>query len=306
MRKFRGVYPAIITPMTAEGGLNEDAFRKVLEFDIQSGVHGFWVAGGTGESILLTEEENNRISEICADQGQGRVNNIMHVGASTTVQAARQAEYAARAGVQAICAVPPFFYGASDESVVEYYRVVGAAADLPLFVYNLPQATGIDISPELMQKIRDGVPQLQGLKHSSTIFANIAAFADMGLSCFTGNSTLMLPAMTIGACGLVDGPPCVAPELWVEVFDAFNEGDLERARDAQHRASAVTEAVVKFGFHPAIKYAVSQRLGVDCGNPRPPLPALTAEQRVEVRDSLERLGLLREGRSPSKRLAPRP
>ena len=173
MTGFRGLYPAIVTPMTADGSLNEDAFRKALEFNIRSGVHGFWVAGGTGESILLTEEENNRISEICADQGEGRVNNIMHVGANTTVQAVRQAEYAARAGVQAVCAVPPFFYGASDESVVEYYRAVGAAAGLPLFVYNLPQATGIDISPELMRKIQDSVPQLAGLKHSSTMFGNI-------------------------------------------------------------------------------------------------------------------------------------
>ncbi|MCB0099938.1 MAG: dihydrodipicolinate synthase family protein, partial [Caldilineaceae bacterium] len=75
MPDFKGIVPAIITPMTADGKLNEEAFRRVMEFNIQAGVHGFWVAGGTGESILLSDEENRRIAEIAADQNQGRITN---------------------------------------------------------------------------------------------------------------------------------------------------------------------------------------------------------------------------------------
>ena len=108
--EFQGLYPAIITPMTADGGLNEDSYRKVMEFNIQAGVAGFWVAGGTGESILLDDEENHRVAEIVADQSQGRVKNIMHIGAPTTTRAAKMAEHAAKVGVEAICCVPPFFY----------------------------------------------------------------------------------------------------------------------------------------------------------------------------------------------------
>ena len=161
--------------------------------------------GGTGESVLLSDEENMRIAEIAADQNRGRVKNIMHVGAATTERAAKLAEHAAKAGNEAICCVPPFFYRQSDEAIVEHYRVVGAAADLPLFVYNLPQSTGVEITPELMAKIQDGVPQLKGLKHSAVTFANVRAFAKMGLDCLIGNSMLMLPALTIGATGCVDG-----------------------------------------------------------------------------------------------------
>ena len=91
--EFRGVFPAIITPMTPEGGLNEEAFRKVVEFNIQAGVQGFWVAGGTGESVLLEDEENMRLAEIAADQSGGRAINIMHVGAATTARAAKLAEH---------------------------------------------------------------------------------------------------------------------------------------------------------------------------------------------------------------------
>ena len=151
------------------------------------------MAGGTGESVLLEDEENMRIAEIVADQSRGRIENIMHVGAATTKRATKLAEHAAKSGVEAICCVPPFFYRQSDEAIVEHYKAVGSAADLPLFVYNLPQSTGVEITPELLLKIQEGVPQLKGLKHSGLTFANVRAFNKMGLSCLIGNSLLMLP-----------------------------------------------------------------------------------------------------------------
>ncbi len=293
MAEFGGVYPAIITPMTKEGALNEAAFREVIEFNIEAGVHGFWVAGGTGESVLLEDHENMRIAEIAADQAGGRIKNIMHVGAPNTARAARMAEHAAKAGVDAICCVPPFFYRQSEDAIVEHYRVVAAAADLPFFVYNLPQSTGVEITPDLMLKIQEGVPQLKGLKHSAPTVANIRAFAKMGLDCFVGNCMLMLPALTIGATGCIDGPPNVAPELWVEIWRAYNDGDIKRAEEAQDRASEAGIAVRQFGMHPTLKAVLSERLGIDCGDPRPPGLPLTPEQRAILVADLERLGLTR-------------
>ena len=293
MADFEGILPAIITPMTSDGSLNEAAFREVMEFNIQAGVNGFWVAGGTGESVLLDDEENMRIADIVADQSRGRIKNIMHVGAATTARAAKLAEHAASAGVEAICCVPPFFYRQKDEAIVEHYRVVAAAADLPLFVYNLPQATGVEITPELMKKIQDKVPQLKGLKHSALSFSNVRAFAKLGLECLIGNSMLMLPALTIGATGCVDGPPNMAPELWVDIWNAYQDGDLDRAQAAQDRASEVTVVVREYGLHPTVKAVLSERLGIDCGDPRPPGLPLTAEQRVSVLAKAEELGLTR-------------
>ena len=215
MADFEGILPAIATPMGSDGRFSEAAFREVMEFNIQAGVDGFWVAGGTGESVLLDDDENMAIARAAADQNRGRIKNIMHVGAPTTLRAARMAENAAAAGVEAICCVPPFFYRQSDDSIVEHYRTVAAAADVPLFVYNLPQSTGVEITPELMAKIQENVPQLKGLKHSSVNFTNVYNWVDMGLECLIGSSALMLPALTIGASGCVDGPPNIAPELWV-------------------------------------------------------------------------------------------
>ena len=288
---FNGIFPAIITPMTRDGALNEAAFREVIEFNIQAGVHGFWVAGGTGESVLLDDEENMRIAEIAADQSRGRINNIMHVGAATTKRAAALAEHAAKAGVESICCVPPFFYRQTDEAIVEHYRVVAEAADLPFLVYNLPHSTGVEITPELMKKIQDRVPQLVGLKHSALTFTNVRVFAKMGLNCLIGNSMLMLPALTVGATGCVDGPPNVAPEIWVEIFDAYNDGDLARAEEAQDRASSVSALVRETGFHATAKAILSERLGIDCGEPRLPTPPLTSEQRATVVRRVEELGI---------------
>ncbi len=291
MSDFEGILPAIATPMGKDGKLDEAAFREVMEFNIQSGVNGFWVAGGTGESVLLDDEENMAIAHAAADQNGGRIKNIMHVGAPTTLRAARLAENAAAAGVEAICCVPPFFYRQTDANIVEHYKTVAAAADLPLFVYNLPQSTGVEITPELMAQIKDGVPQLKGLKHSSVNFTNVYHWVDMGLECLIGNSALMLPALTIGATGCVDGPPNIAPEMWVEIWRAYCDDDLENAENAQRRATRLVFLVREFGMHAVIKALLSHRLGIDVGDPRPPTMPLTPSQRDTVIARAEAMGI---------------
>ena len=277
--------------MTPEGKLNEEAYRQVMEFNIQAGVHGFWVAGGTGESILLDDEENRRIAEIVADQSQGRIANIMHVGAPTTTRSARLAEHAAKVGVEAICCVPPFFYRQNDGALVEHYRVIAAAADLPFFVYNLPGATGVEITPDLMAKIQERVPQLTGLKHSAPYMAYVHNFVEMGLACLIGNSQLMLPALTIGASGCVDGPPNMAPERWVAIWQAYQAGNLAAAQQAQAQALEITRLVIASKFHATLKAVLSQRLGIDCGAPRPPGETLTSAERAALAAKVAALNL---------------
>ncbi len=294
MTEFKGVVPAIVTPMTPEGEINEDAFRKLLDFNIEAGAHGFWVAGGGGECVLLSDDENKRLAEIAVEQAAGRAFIIMHVGALTTRSAVAMAEHAAKVGADAICCVPPFFYRIGEDAVVEHYRTVAAAADLPLFVYNLPQSTGVEITPDYLEKIADRVPQLAGLKHSAPEFTNNIAFVKMGMRCFTGNARLMLSALTLGAAGCVDGAPCAAPEPWVEIWNAYQEGDHKRAEAAQRRATEVQNLLIQAGaVYPAnVKALASERLGIELGDPRPPIPPATAEQRDRIRQGAARLGLL--------------
>ena len=295
MNQFKGVVPAPVTPMRADGGLHEESLGRILEFNIAAGVHGFWVAGGTGESVLLDDEENRRTAEIAADVCRGRAFHIHHAGAATTRRAASLAEHAAGAGADAICCVPPFFYSRRDEEIVEHYRAVAAAADLPFFCYNVPGFTNVEITADLMKKLQDAVPQLAGLKHSAQNFHNIRAFSSMGLAAFTGSCHWMLPAMTTGAAGCVDGPPNIAPECWVAIWNAFEAGDIEAARRAQARASDVVESLISVmegGRWIAIcKHVLGRRLGIECGDPRLPALPLNDGQRAAVDRVLEQLAL---------------
>ena len=291
MTAYEGIFPAIATPMSSDGTLNETAFREVMEFNIQAGVGGFWVAGGNGESVLLSDEENMRIAEIASDQNRGRINNIMHVGAPTTERAVKLAEHAAKAGAEAICCVPPFFYRQTDEAIVEHYKAVAASADLPFYVYNLPQSTGVEITVELMQKIQDGVPQLEGLKHSSINFANVREWVKMDLKCFIGSSMLMVPALSIGAIGCIDGPPCAAPELWVAIWKSWQAGNINEAMNAQKKASSFTELMREAGVHSGTKAVLTERLGIDCGSGRLPNPPLEGKRRENILQRVADLGI---------------
>lgn len=291
--RFEGVLPALITPLTEDSDIHEEALRQVMEFNIQAGVSGFWVAGGTGESILLDDAENMRVAEIAADQNQGRIHNIHHVGAPSTRSAARMAEHAARAGVEAICCVPPFFYLQDTAGIVEHYRIVAEAADLPFFCYNVPQMTNVEIGLDLMYAIQDAVPQLQGLKHSAPNLQLLGAFADMGLDVLVGNSACFLPALSLGATGCVDGPPNIAPELWVAIHDAYRAGDLAAAQEGQRQATRLTDLLRSFSprFHAAAKAMISERLGICCGEPRRPCQPLTAEDRTRMSRELAEFAL---------------
>jgi N-acetylneuraminate lyase len=291
MAAYEGIFPAIVTPMSSDGTLNEAAFREVMEFNIQAGVGGFWVAGGNGESVLLSDEENMRIAEIASDQNRGRINNIMHVGAPTTERAVKLAEHAAKAGAEAICCVPPFFYRQTDEAIVEHYKAVAASADLPFYVYNLPQSTGVEITVELMQKIQDGVPQLAGLKHSSINFANVREWVKMDLKCFIGSSMLMVPALSMGAIGCIDGPPCAAPELWVNIWKCWQAGNINEAMNAQKKASSFTEIMREAGVHSGTKAVLTERLGIDCGSGRLPNPPLEGKRRENILQRVADLGI---------------
>ena len=291
MAAYEGIFPAIVTPMSSDGTINETAFREVMEFNIQAGVGGFWVAGGNGESVLLSDEENMRIADIASDQNRGRINNIMHVGAPTTKSAIKLAEHAAKAGAEAICCVPPFFYRQTDEAIVEHYKAVAASADLPFYVYNLPQSTGVEITVELMQKIQDAVPQLAGLKHSSINFANVREWVKMDLKCFIGSSMLMVPALSIGAVGCIDGPPCAAPELWVNIWKSWQAGDIDEAMNAQRKASSFTEIMREAGVHSGTKAVLTERLGIDCGSGRLPNPPLEGKRRENILQRVSDLGI---------------
>jgi dihydrodipicolinate synthase/N-acetylneuraminate lyase len=292
--EWRGVFPANPTPVQADGRINESALRAIFEDNLSHGVGGFWVAGSTGEGPVMSERQRETTARVAGETISGRGLSIMHVGAVSTESAAKGAKAAKDSGCDAICCVPPFFFKGNDQMTIDHYKRVADAADgLPFFVYNLPQLTQVEFTPELMAKVVDAVPSVIGLKHSAPTFMNIRAFADMGLKCFSGNGAIPLPALTMGAVGTVDAPLSVAPWLYTELHDAWENGDMETAQRLQDGTKKIVDVVRMFGAPAGVtKMILSERLGVDCGHPIPPVMDLTDEQRPIVMAAAREAGLL--------------
>ena len=292
--EFKGVFPANPTPVHADGRINEEALRAIFEENLAHGVNGFWVAGSTGEGPIMNDQQRTTTARIAGETISGKGLSIMHVGAISTDSAVKGARAAKESCCDAICCVPPFFFRASDQMVIDHYKAVVDAADgLPFFVYNLPQLTQVETTPPLMEKIVENVPNVMGLKHSAFNFGDIRVFANMGLKCYSGSGLLPLPALTMGAVGTVDAPLSVAPWHYSELYDAWERGDIETAQRLQDGVVEIVNVVRMFGAPAAVtKLILSERLGIDCGRPIPPVQDLTDEQRPVVLAAARKAGLL--------------
>ena len=292
--EFKGVFPANPTPVKSDGRINEKALEKIIQDNLAHGVDGVWIAGSTGEGPVMSEVQRETTARIAGETISGRGLSIMHVGAISSESAAKGARAARKYGCDAICCVPPFFFRGGDQMTIDHYKRVADASDgLPFFVYNLPQLTQVEITPDLMEKIVDAVPNVVGLKHSAMNFGDIRLFADMGLKCFSGNGTLPLPALTMGAVGTVDAPLSLAPWHYAELYDAWERGDMETAQRLQDGVLEIVNVVRMFGAPAAVtKLILTERLGIDCGRPIPPVTDLTDEQRLVVLAAARNAGLL--------------
>ena len=292
--EFKGVFPANPTPVKSDGRINEKALEKIIQDNLAHGVDGFWIAGSTGEGPVMSEVQRETTARIAGETISGRGLSIMHVGAISSESAAKGARAARKYGCDAICCVPPFFFRGGDQMTIDHYKRVADASDgLPFFVYNLPQLTQVEITPDLMEKIVDAVPNVVGLKHSAMNFGDIRLFADMGLKCFSGNGTLPLPALTMGAVGTVDAPLSLAPWHYAELYDAWERGDIETAQRLQDGVLEIVNVVRMFGAPAAVtKLILTERLGIDCGRPIPPVTDVTDEQRLVVLAAARNAGLL--------------
>ena len=292
--EFKGVFPANPTPVHADGRINEEALRTIFEDNLSHGVGGFWVAGSTGEGPVMSDQQRETTARVAGETISGKGLSIMHVGAISTESAAKGAKAAKDSGCDAICCVPPFFFKGDDQMTIDHYKRVADAADgLPFFVYNLPQLTQVETTPDFMEKIVAAVPTVVGLKHSAVNFSDIRLFADMGLKCFSGSGLLPLPALTMGAVGTVDAPLSVAPWHYTELYDAWERGDLKTAQRLQDGVVKIVDIVKMFGAPAAVtKMILSERLGIDCGRPIPPVQDLNDEQRSIVMAAAKEAGLL--------------
>ena len=234
---FRGLMPAMVTPFDEREEVDLRTTEAVVERLMEAGVDGIVALGSNGEFSHLTGEERKRFAEEVAKIVGGRTTLVIGVGASGTKEAIELARHAERAGADGVIVVPPFYWKVGEEALFKHFASVAKSVDIPVLIYNFPMLTGIDLSPGLVARIANECPNAAGLKDTVTEYSHVVNVlrevkpARPDFSVLPGFEDQILPGLLAGADGAISGLANVAPELFVGLIRAFEQGDLQRAAE---------------------------------------------------------------------------
>ena len=298
---FGGLMPAMVTPFDERGELDLAATEAVIERFIEAGVSGISPLGSTGEASHLTSDERKRFAEEVVRIAAGRVPIVIGVGFSGTRETEELARHAQEAGADAVLVVSPFYWKVGEEALFRHFATVAEAVDIPVVIYNLPMLTGIDLSPSLVARIAAECPNAVGLKDTVTEYNHVVGVLQKvkpvrpDFSVLCGWEDLILPSLLAGADGSICAFANVAPELFVNLVEAAQSGDLTRAAELHRKVlTLVTLGVHSDPAMGAIKVAMN-KLGVPI-SPAVRGPALPATDEEAIEAVLDDVGLL----EPSK------
>jgi 4-hydroxy-tetrahydrodipicolinate synthase len=270
------VLTALATPFTADGNLDEESLRILVNRSIAGGVHGVVACGSTGEFSTLSSDERRLVVEIVVDQVAGRVPVIAQTGATSTAEAIRLSRHAQAAGADVVMAVTPYYEPLTIEETLSYLRAVAGSVDIPVMLYNLPVATGVDLDPDTVGALAREVGNIRYIKNTTVDMAQSARLihnhGDV-ISTFVGWDSLLLSALAEGAAGVMAGTANVVPAELVAVYEAVSAGNLGQAREAWTRVYPLIDAIMAQPFIPAVKAALAA-VGFPVGKPREPVARL--------------------------------
>lgn len=271
-----GLLPAMATPYdVASKSVNLPIVSELVEFLLDRGVNGLFIGGTTGEGILLDSMERQRLHAATTEVVAGRVPVLLHVGANTTAESTVLAEHAVEIGADAVVAVTPFYYQVDDDSLLGYYQnIADAAKGLPLFVYDIPQMAVNGISPALLSRLSEKIPNFAGIKCSNANAQQIRSLLDAKEEqaiFLVGNERIALGSLALGADGMISGLATAIPEPFVALLAAFRQGDLLEAQTIQRKINRLIDKLPAGARIGAIKVLLQQR-GIKVGPPIPPRP----------------------------------
>jgi len=294
-KKLYGIIPPLTTPFTETGAVYEKGLRNLVDFQAEGGSHGLFICGTYGSGPIMTLAERKRVHEIVIDQNQDRMTIVAHVGTTSTVQSVELAEHAEAAGADYAAAVSPYYHRHDERAVVEFFRALVAAVDIPVYVYNNPKASGVEIAPGFLRHLADvGV---QGIKDSGFSYINFAHFIlEMqddypDFRFVVGTEGIALPAFMAGAKGCVSGLANVWPELMVSLWDAYVAGDYETAAPLQMKVVKARKLLHIPSSTNAACYTVLKARGVDAGVPKLPILPVTDAKSAEMLATFTEMGL---------------
>ena len=293
-RPLRGAMTALVTPFTDSGAVDVDALRQLAVWQVESGIHGLVPCGTTGEGATLEDDEHRRVVATVAEAADGRVPVVAGCGTNDTRRTVQAARRAAEAGATALLVVSPYYNKPNRSGMIEHYRAVAEATDLPVVVYNVPGRTGQNLGASLILELA-ALPGIAAVKEASGDLDQIAAIlADRpeDFSVLSGDDALALPTIALGADGIISVVSNEAPAKMAQLSAAALEGDLRRARELHYRLLPLMRANFVESNPVPVKTAMAM-LGRCRPALRPPLGPPSDATRAALERALARAGVAR-------------
>jgi 4-hydroxy-tetrahydrodipicolinate synthase len=288
---LKGSMPALITPMKA-GKVDEDAFRRLVSWQIAEGSHGLVPCGTTGESPTLSHEEHMNVVEICVEEANGRVPVIAGAGSNSTAEAIALTRHAKLVGADAVLSVTGYYNKPSQEGLYRHYAAIAEAVDIPIIVYNIPARAIVEVSVETMGRLSK-IANIVGVKDAT---ANLARPIRERAACgnawrmLSGEDATTLGYMVQGGNGCISVTANVAPKLCAQFQEACMKGDYATALALQERLMPLHDAMFVEPSPAPVKYAASL-LGLCTDEVRLPLTQATDAARAKVKAAMELAGI---------------
>lgn len=290
--ELKGIFPALATPRHEDGAPDLEGVRRLARHVVDSGVHGVFGAGTTGEGFALSLEEREQVVGTIVDEVGEDVPVLGGAGGDCTRAVIEQCEACASAGADAVCVVTPSFIHPSQEEEYEHYRAIAQASRLPVLVYHHPRVTHSPLEADTIVRIA-GLDNVIGMKESSGDLAlglSVLLRVPDDFAFFGGQDSLILGLLQFGASGAIAATGNIAPRVLASLYQAFCRGDLEEAQAAQRKIVRVRECLT-LGPPPAAVKEALRLLGLPAGPCASPIARLGGEARERIAAILREVGL---------------
>ncbi|MAB12821.1 4-hydroxy-tetrahydrodipicolinate synthase [Parvibaculum sp.] len=289
---FKGSFVALITPFR-DGKVDEAAFEKLVEWHIAEGTHGLVPCGTTGESPTLSHDEHRRVIELCVKVAAGRVPVMAGAGSNNTAEAVSLARFAMDVGADAVLVVTPYYNKPGQEGLYRHFKAVNDAIDIPIFIYNIPGRSVIDMSVETMARLFE-LKNIYGVKDATANLARVSLQRQAmgeGFCQLSGEDATALGFNAHGGVGCISVTANVAPKLCAEFQEATLNGQYAKALEIQDRLMPLHTALFVESNPSPSKFALSE-LGLCSDELRLPLIEVSDATKQQVREAMRHAGLL--------------
>jgi len=278
MANFKGIFTAQLTPFDKNNKINDAALEKLIKYNIDMGVSGFYVGGSTAEAFHMTADERKYLLEAVRSVAKEKT-IIAHIGSLNEAEAIDLAKHAEKVGADAISSVAPFYYKMTFNEIKDYYFGVSDSVNIPMFVYNFPMNTGVTMTMKEFDQFFEN-DKFLGFKHTSSDFFTLERVKAKypGKIALNGFDEMFLGGIVMGADGGVGSTYNFMANKFVKIMELVKENKIAEAREIQHDINKVVETLFSIELMPAQKEVLNQ-LGFDFGNCRKPFRELTTEEK---------------------------